>query len=253
MPMSVDSAADGHGVTFTPAFAPKLEPELGWRRVQIAARAARDISDGAYVNLGIGVPQLIADNVPPGTELFLHSENGVLGIGGEPPEGEHDPDLADAGKRWATVKPGAAIFDSSDSFGIIRGGHLDLAVLGALEVSPAGDLANWTAPGRPAGVGGAMDLVQGAKQVWVLALHNDRRGRSKLVRGCTLPLTGSRVVSRIYTNLGVFEPGGDAFVCRELAPGITEECVLDRSEASVRFELATERAAAFLPEPSEEP
>lgn len=209
--------------------------QAGWTRDEIAARAARDIPEGSYVNLGMGIPQLVADYLDPAREVFLHSENGILGMGGAPPEDEIDVDMTDAGKRPVTIVPGGAVFDSSDSFAMIRGGHLDLAVLGAMEVSVRGDIANWTAPGRTPGVGGAMDLVLGAKSVWVLMTHCDRKGGPKLVPACTLPLTGPRVVRRVVTNLGVFEPAEDGFTALELAPGISEETVIRNTGAPVRF------------------
>ncbi|MEV5408170.1 3-oxoacid CoA-transferase subunit B [Thermopolyspora sp. NPDC052614] len=209
-------------------------PDGGWRREEIAARAAKDIPDGSYVNLGMGIPQLVADHLDPAREIFLHSENGILGMGGAP-EDEIDPDLTDAGKRPVTIVPGGSIFDSSDSFAMIRGGHLDLAVLGAMEVSADGDIANWTAPGRTPGVGGAMDLVLGARSVWVLMAHCDRTGNPKLVPACTLPLTGPRVVRRVVTNLGVFVPGEGGFTALELAPGISRETVIRNTGAPVRF------------------
>ncbi len=209
----------------------------GWKREEIAARAAVDIPDGSYVNLGMGIPQLVADYLDPAREIFLHSENGILGMGGAPPEDEIDVDLTDAGKRPVTIVSGGSIFDSSDSFAMIRGGHLDLAVLGAMEVSIDGDIANWTAPGRTPGVGGAMDLVLGAKSVWVLMAHCDRKGNPKLVPACTLPLTGPRVVRRVVTNLGVFEPGEGGFTALELAPGISQETVIRNTGAPVRFAL----------------
>jgi 3-oxoacid CoA-transferase subunit B len=214
---------------------PGTAARTGWTREQIAARAAADIPDGWYVNLGLGMPQLVADFLDPAREIFLHSENGILGMGGAPPEDEIDVDVTDAGKRPVTIVPGGATFDSSDSFGMIRGGHLDLAVLGALQVSAHGDLANWTAPGRTPGVGGAMDLVLGAKRVWVLMNHCDRRGKPKLVPACTLPLTGPRVVRRVITDLGVFEPGDGVFTVLELAPGVAPETVVRATGAPVRF------------------
>lgn len=215
----------------------------GWTRDQIAARAARDIWDGAYVNLGLGIPQQVADHLEPGIEVFLHSENGILGLGAAATPETLDLDLTDAGKRNVTLVPGAAIFDSSDSFGIIRGGHLDIAILGAMEVAANGDIANWTAPGRTPGVGGAMDLVQGAKALWAVMRHCEKSGRPKLVRSCSLPLTGGKVVKRIVTNLGVFIPYGDFFSAIELAPGVTENDVRDATGAEVRFDMSVEPVA----------
>lgn len=213
----------------------------GWTRGALAARAAADIADGSYVNLGIGIPMMIPSRLPEGREVWFHSENGILGLGGVPAQDEIDLDVQNAGKEYATLVAGASIFDSSLSFAMVRGGHLDIAVLGGMQVTPSGDLANWTAPGRTPGVGGAMDLVTGAKQVWVLLEHTDRAGSSKLMRACTLPLTGARCVTRIYTTLGVFEPAGPHFACVELAPGVDEETVRRLTDADVV--LAPERAA----------
>jgi 3-oxoacid CoA-transferase subunit B len=216
----------------------------GWTRGALAARAAADIADGSYVNLGIGIPMMIPSRLPEGREVWFHSENGILGLGGVPAPDEIDLDVQNAGKEYATLVTGASIFDSALSFAMIRGGHLDIAVLGGMQVAPSGDLANWTAPGRTPGVGGAMDLVSGAKQVWVLMEHADRHGRSKLVRGCTLPLTGARCVTRVYTPLGVFEPAGPRFECLELAPGVDDGMVRDLTDAEVSFERATGGAAS---------
>lgn len=210
---------------------------LGWTRGALAARAAADIADGAYVNLGIGIPMMIPSRLPEDREVWFHSENGILGLGGVPKEDEIDLDVQNAGKEYATLVVGASIFDSSLSFAMVRGGHLDVAVLGGMQVTPSGDLANWTAPGRTPGVGGAMDLVTGAKQVWVLMEHNDRSGTSKLMRRCTLPLTGARCVTRVYTTLGVFEPAGSHFRCLELAPGVDEATVRELTDAEVSCDL----------------
>lgn len=209
----------------------------GWPRAALAARAATDVPDGAYVNLGIGIPMLIPDHVPADREVWFHTENGILGLGGSPGPDEVDLDVTNAGKEYATVVPGASAFDSALSFAIVRGGHLDIAALGAMEVAPSGDLANWSAPGRTPGVGGAMDLVGGAKNVWVLMEHVDRRGRPKLVARCSLPLTGGRCVTRVYTSLGVFRPAGAHFECLELAPGVDEQRVRDCTQADVTFVL----------------
>lgn len=208
---------------------------VGWTRDAIAARAAGDVPDGAYVNLGIGMPMLIPDHVPSDREVWFHTENGILGLGAPPDEGEIDLDVTNAGKEYATVVPGASAFDSALSFAIVRGGHLDVAALGAMEVAPTGDLANWAAPGRTPGVGGAMDLVVGAKNVWVLMDHVDRRGRPKLVAKTSLPLTGTQCVTRVYTSLGVFRPAGNQFECLELAPGVDEEQVRQSTGAEVVF------------------
>lgn len=197
----------------------------GWTRDQMAALAAADIPDGSYVNLGIGIPELVAQHVPQGRELVLHTENGLLGVGPTPTAGCEDPELINAGKKPVTAVPGAAYFHHADSFAMIRGGHIDVCVLGAMQVSSHGDLANWStgeADAIPA-VGGAMDLVAGVKSVLVITEHTTKGGEPKLVERCTYPLTGLRVVTRVYTNLAVIDvtPGG--FTVRELAPGISFE------------------------------
>lgn len=209
------------------------ETQIGWSRSALAQRAADDVPDGSYVNLGIGIPMMIPSRIPADREVWFHTENGILGLGGVPAPEEIDLDVTNAGKEYAKIEVGASIFDSSLSFAIVRGGHLDIAVLGGMEVTPSGDLANWTAPGRTPGVGGAMDLVSGAKQVWVVMDHTDKRGRSKLMRRCTLPLTGARCVTRIYTALGVFRPAGSHFECVELAPGVDAETVRELTDAEV--------------------
>ena len=215
------------------------ETAIGWSRAGLAQRAADDVPDGSYVNLGIGIPMMIPARIPEGREVWFHTENGILGLGGVPAPDEIDLDVTNAGKEYARIEVGASIFDSSLSFAIVRGGHLDIAVLGGMETTPSGDLANWTAPGRTPGVGGAMDLVMGAKQVWVVMDHTDKRGRSKLMRRCTVPLTGTRCVTRIYTALGVFRPAGSHFECLELAPGVDAETVRELTDAEVVFVDAT--------------
>jgi 3-oxoacid CoA-transferase subunit B len=209
----------------------------GLTRPEIAQRLARDLRDGYVVNLGVGIPLLIPRFIPPDKEVILHAENGVLGLGPAPRPGLEDPDLTDAGKQPATLTSGGAIVDSATSFAIVRGGHLDVTVLGALQVSGDGDLANWYVPGRNPAVGGAMDLVAGARQVWVVMEHTDKLGRPKIVQQCTFPLTGRRVVTRVYTDLAVFHFAGGQLVLRECAPGIPPELIRERTAAPYAEDL----------------
>ena len=208
----------------------------GWTREGMAQRLAQDIANGSYVNLGIGIPELVAKFVPEGRTFIYHTENGLLGMGPSPAEGEADPELINAGKRHVTANPGSAYFHHADSFAMIRGGHLDLSVLGAMQIAQNGDLANWSTgkPGAIPAVGGAMDLVAGVKQVFVITQHCTKTGDAKLVESCSYPLTGRGVVDRVYTNLAVIDVTPDGFQVVELCPGVEFETVQELTGAPLR-------------------
>lgn len=212
-----------------------LKESIGWTVNEMARKVAMDIHDGAYVNLGIGIPEMVAGYIPEGREVIYHTENGLLGMGKVAEKGAEDYELVNAGKKYVTAIPGAAYFHHADSFAMIRGGHIDICVLGAYQVSAEGDLANWSTgdPNDVPAVGGAMDLVAGVRTIFVITQHNTKSGESKIVNECTYPLTGKKVVSRIYTNLAVIDVTGKGLFVRELAPEVTFEYLQKHTDAAI--------------------
>ena len=221
-----------------------LAGSIGWTRQQMAERVAADIADGAYVNLGIGIPELVAQFVPKGREVIFQTENGLLGMGPPPPAEQEDPELINAGKKCITAIPGAAYFHHADSFTMIRGGHIDVCVLGTMQVSEKGDIANWSTGESDAipAVGGAMDLVAGVKKIFVMTEHTTKAGEPKIVTECTYPLTGKACVDRIYTNLAIIDVTPHGLLVRELAPGVTLEELKKKTGAPLLNREASERA-----------
>lgn len=213
----------------------ELKENTGWTISEMAQKAANDIHDGAYVNLGIGIPELVADLIPEGREVIYHTENGLLGMGKMTEKGSEDYELVNAGKKYVTAIPGASYFHHADSFAMIRGGHIDICVLGAYQVSEEGDIANWSTgdPNDVPAVGGAMDLVAGVKTIFVITQHCTKSGEPKIVRQCTYPLTGKKVVSRIYTNYAILDVTGKGLLVKELAPGITFEFLQENTGATL--------------------
>jgi len=209
--------------------------KIGWSTVEMAQKVAMDIHDGAYVNLGIGIPEMVSGFIPEGREVIYHTENGLLGMGKVAESGKEDPELVNAGKKYVTAIPGAAYFHHADSFAMIRGGHIDICVLGAYQVSEEGDLANWSTGNQddiPA-VGGAMDLVAGVKTIFVITKHTTKTGESKIVKECSYPLTGKNVVSRIYTNLSILDVVDKKLFVREMAPGVSFDYLKKQTEATL--------------------
>lgn len=213
----------------------ELKNNMGWSITEMAQKVAMDIHDGAYVNLGIGIPEMVADYIPEGREVIYHTENGLLGMGKVADKGSEDFELVNAGKKYVTAIPGAAYFHHADSFAMIRGGHIDICVLGAFQVSEEGDLANWST-GEPfaiPAVGGAMDLVAGVKTIFVITQHNTKSGESKIVKQCTYPLTGKNVVSRIYTNLAIIDVVNKQLFVKEMAPGVDFDFLQQHTDADL--------------------
>ena len=207
-----------------------------WTKSEMARNVAMDIPDGSYVNLGIGMPEMVADHVPEGREVIYHTENGLLGMGPEPEEGKEDPELINAGKKYVTAITGACYFHHADSFTMIRGRHIDVCVLGAYQVSEEGDLANWSLgkPGAVPAVGGAMDLVAGVRNIFVITRHTNKQGKPKIVRNCQLPLTGKGVVKRIYTDLAILEVTPEGLIVKKMAPGIGFDELQEKTDAKLK-------------------